>query len=322
MLTPLPAIQSYNRCFWFKRFNCFEFHRQRLGYNFMLSAVYNVDMISVIVPVYNTAAYLERVIGALEAQDFPKDGYELIFVDNGSSDGSADILQRHPEIRVLQELERGSYSARNQGVKQARGEILAFSDSDCYPAPNWLEAIDKAFRDSEVQVLLGPRVPPAASRAMRLVAEYENKKVELVCASNDPLVYFGHTNNMAVRKTAMDRFGPFIQRARGSDTIFVRAVVDALSCKAAAYCPEMVVQHAELESLTVYYSKVRTYARSRQAYRHITQVRPLSQQERLRAFWEATKQRPFVDSVQLFALLVLGSFVWWHGGLNFSSSDS
>lgn len=292
------------------------------AFTFKLPGVYNAGMISVIVPVYNTAAYLERVIGALEAQDFPKDGYELIFVDNGSCDGSADILQRHPKIRVLQEPERGSYAARNQGVKQARGEILAFSDSDCYPAPNWLEAIDKAFRDSDAQVLLGPRVPPVATRAMRLVSEYENKKVELVCASNDPLVYFGHTNNMAVRRTAMDRFGPFIQRARGSDTIFVRAVVDALSCSAVAYCPDMVVQHAELESMTVYYNKVRTYARSRRAYRHITKVRPLSQQERLRAFWAATKQRPIVDSVQLFALLVFGSVVWWYGGLNSSTSDS
>ena len=287
-----------------------------------LPGAYNADMISVIVPVYNTAAYLERVIEALKAQDFPRNGYELIFVDNGSSDGSAAILRRHPEIRAFQEPERGSYAARNRGIKHARGEVLAFSDSDCYPAPHWLGAIDAAFRDCEAQVLLGPRVPPVATRAMRLVSEYENKKVELVCASNDPLAYFGHTNNMAVRKMAMDRFGPFLQRARGSDTIFVRAVVDALSCNAVAYCPDMVVQHAELESMTVYYSKIRTYARSRKAYQHITKVRPLSQQERLRAFWEATKQRPLVDSVQLFALLVFGSIVWWYGGLNFPGNDS
>lgn len=279
-------------------------------------------MISVIVPVYNTAAYLERVIGALQAQDFPRDGYELIFVDNGSRDDSAAILRCHPEIRVFQEPERGSYAARNRGVSQASGEILAFSDSDCFPKPNWLGAIDTAFRNSEAQVLLGPRVPPDSTKFMRLVSAYENKKVELVCASNDPLVYFGHTNNMAVRRAAMERFGPFMHRARGSDTIFVRAVVDALSCSAVAYCPDMVVQHAEMESIATYYRKIATYARSRSAYRNITKVRPLSQRERLRAFWECTRQGPIIDSVQLFVLLVAGSFVWWYGSLDFSRSTS
>jgi hypothetical protein len=84
---------------------------------------------------------------------------------------------------------------------------------------------------------------------MQLISDCENQKVELVCASNDPHLYFGYTNDMAVRREAMARCGPFLVRARGSDTIFVRAVVDALSCEAVAYCPEMSVRHAELESI-------------------------------------------------------------------------
>ncbi len=272
-------------------------------------------MISVIVPVYNTAAYLDRVIAALLSQDFPRDAYELIFVDNGSSDGSLDILHRQSRIRVLQEPERGSYAARNLGIRHATGDVLAFSDSDCFPVPHWLAAVDHAFRTSEAQVLLGPRIPPGATKCLTLVSSYENKKVELVCASVDPLVYFGHTNNMAVRRQTMDRFGPFIRRARGSDTIFVRAVVDGLSCEAVAYCPEMIVQHAELESLAVYYDKIKTYSRSRNAYRHISAVRPLSQKERLQVFRETTRQHPVIDSVYLFVLLVGGSLAWWYGGL-------
>lgn len=279
-------------------------------------------MISVIVPVYNTGEYLDRMMQSLQAQDFPRDDYELIFVDNGSSDNSLEVLRRYPEIRVFREPERGAYAARNRGVREAKGDILVFSDSDCFPVPYWLGAIDKAFRNTDAQVMLGPRVPPLKSRCMRLLSEYENKKVELVCKSTDPLVYFGHTNNMAVRRTVMDRFGPFIPRARGSDTIFVRAVVDGLSCDAVAYCPDMVVQHAELESIAAYYSKIKTYARSRKAYRHITTVRPLSQQERLQVFWETTRPLPIVDSVQLFALLVAGSIAWWYGGLGVAKSDS
>lgn len=279
-------------------------------------------MISVIVPVYNTARYLERVIEALLAQDFPREEFELIFVDNGSEDNSRAILERHPQIRVFNETERGSYAARNRGVREARGDILAFTDSDCYPVASWLSEIEKGFQSSPAQVLLGPRIPPMKDNWLRLLSVYENKKAELVCLSNDSELYFGYTNNMAVRRSTMERFGPFTQRARGSDTIFVRQVVGELSCDAVAYCPGMCVQHAELESVSVYYNKVRTYGRSRKAYRHITTVRPLSQKERLNVFLEATREHGIIDKARLFTMLVGGAIAWWIGGLGVTQSNS
>lgn len=278
-------------------------------------------MLSVIVPVYNTAPYLERTLAALAKQEYPRDAYEVICVDNGSSDGSIDILRRHLEIRVLEEPERSSYAARNRGIGAARGEILAFTDSDCFPSPHWLRSIERAFDEDRVQVLLGPRVPSVENVFMRLVSNYENDKVELVCASADPQLYFGHTNNMAVRREAMARFGPFVVRERGSDTIFVRAVVDALGCDAVAYAPQMVVQHAELESVVTYYRKIATYARSRSAYRHIATVRPLSQKERLRVFWRTASRGPVAESILLLLVLAGGSIAWWKGGLGVGQSD-
>ncbi|MGE0449081.1 MAG: hypothetical protein AB7Q29_05790, partial [Vicinamibacterales bacterium] len=148
------------------------------------------------------------------------------------------------------------------------------------------------------------------------------KKVELVCASNEPTLYFGHTNNMSVRRTTMERFGPFVQRARGSDTIFVRRVVDELSCDAVAFCPDMVVQHAELDSIRAYYGKVQTYGGSRKAYGHIKTVTPLNQRQRFDAFRAAARGRHIVDALHLFGLLVGGSIAWWYGGLGVAPSDS
>jgi glycosyltransferase involved in cell wall biosynthesis len=278
-------------------------------------------MISVVIPVFNTARYLERVIAALRAQEYAREDYELIFVDNGSGDNSREVLERHSDLRVLREPERGSYAARNRGVREARGDIVAFTDSDCFPVAGWLRSIEAGFRDERRHILMGPRIPPGNDSWVRLVSEYENKKAELVCAGEDPLVYFGYTNNMAVRRTTLDRFGPFIQRERGSDTIFVRGVVEGLGCDAVAYLPDMAVRHAELESIGVYYDKVRTYGRSRKAYRHITTVRPLSAMERLRVFREATRRHPMRDSMQLFALLLGGQFAWWWGGLGVKRSD-
>lgn len=280
-------------------------------------------MISVIVPVYNTGQYLERVISALKAQDMDDSDYEMIFVDNGSTDDGLSILSRHEEIRTLQEEKRGSYAARNRGVLEARGDIIVFTDSDCFPVPGWLSAI-KAHFDAhpQVQALLGPRVPPGNHRALRLVSDYENQKAQMVYGTNDPQIYFGYTNNMAVRRSAIGSQGPFVERGRGSDTIFIRRLVDTQGCHAVAYCPGMATRHAELESIGVYYSKIMTYARSRKAYSHIETVRPLDREERLAVFRAATRHSPVVDSVVLFTLLVGGMLAWWWGGLGVGQSDA
>ena len=272
-------------------------------------------MISVIIPVFNTAPYLERVVAALLAQDFPRAQFELIFVDNGSHDGSPDILARYPEIRLLREPERGSYAARNLGLRHARGDVLAFTDSDCFPAPGWLTAIDRDFRAGSAQVLLGPRLPAAGSRAARLLAGYDNHRAEFICAAGDPAIMYGYTNNMAVRRAAMDRFGPFERRMRGADTLFLRRVVAGRSCAAVAYCPDMVVRHAELESVAGYYRKAQIYSRSHAAFRPAETVRPLSLRQRLRVFRQAAGQhRRLSDSILLLALLLGGSIAWWWGG--------
>jgi glycosyltransferase involved in cell wall biosynthesis len=272
-------------------------------------------MISVIVPVYNAARYLERVIEALRRQDYPPSAYELLLVDNGSDDESPQILERHPGIHVLSQPERGSYAARNRAIREARGDILAFTDADCYPEPGWLQAIEDAFRDEQTEVLLGPRLPGNERKSVGLVSDYENVKAEMMCDWHDPAVCYGYTNNMAVRRRTMERFGPFVHRPRGSDTIFVRRVVDALSCEALAYCREMRVQHAEMESVAMYYRKVMTYGRSPRAYRHIIASRPLTQAERLRVFMRASAHMGLAESVQLFLLLVGGAVAWWLGTL-------
>jgi glycosyltransferase involved in cell wall biosynthesis len=282
-----------------------------------------LGMISVVVPVYNTGPYLERVISALRAQDMRDDDYELIFVDNGSTDDSLATLQRHDDIRLLQEKKRGSYAARNRGVREARGDIIVFTDSDCFPVPGWLTSIQAHFdSQSQAQVAMGPRIPPRNRRSLRLVSDYENQKAVMIFRSEDPQVYYGYTNNMAVRREAMETIGPFVERGRGSDTIFIRRLVDTHGCEAVTHCDGMAVEHAELDSIRVYYSKIMIYSRSRKSYRHVETVRPLSRDERLAVFRETVRNSPVVDSVYLFLLLAGGALAWWWAGLRVSQSDA
>lgn len=96
-------------------------------------------VISVIVPVWNDEKRIGLCIEALKDQSLRSDLFEIIVVDNGSTDSTASIVARYPEIVLLHEPRPGSYAARNAGLARARGEYAAFTDSDCTPQRDWLE---------------------------------------------------------------------------------------------------------------------------------------------------------------------------------------
>ena len=108
--------------------------------------------VSVIIPVLNDAPRLRTCLDALESQTFDLP-FEVLVVNNGSSDDPASVLRAFPAARLLHEQQRSSYAARNTGVRQARGEVLAFTDSDCIPAEDWLERVSPRLYDEGIRQL-------------------------------------------------------------------------------------------------------------------------------------------------------------------------
>lgn len=108
--------------------------------------------ISIVVPAYNEEKRIARCIASLRELDFPKDEYEIIIVDNNSTDNTLQIAQTFKEVRVIQEKEKqGVGAAREAGWRVARGEIIASTDADCEPRKNWLKKIWNAFeKDKEL----------------------------------------------------------------------------------------------------------------------------------------------------------------------------
>ena len=111
---------------------------------------------SVIIPTRNRPPAIIACLDALGRQEFTADAYEVIVVD----DGSDDCLQLDPrrwadrfELRVLRQENAGPAAARQRGVAEARGAILAFTDDDCLPTPGWLATMVAAFES-----LPGPMV--------------------------------------------------------------------------------------------------------------------------------------------------------------------
>lgn len=94
--------------------------------------------VSVIVPAYNEAGRILACVAALKAQSYPEELLEIIIVDNGSTDGTFELLQKERGIVAVQEPKPGSYAARNRALELARGDVIAFTDADCSPDRNWV----------------------------------------------------------------------------------------------------------------------------------------------------------------------------------------
>lgn len=97
------------------------------------------EMVSVVIPVYNGAADLGRCLDALEGQTYPADLVEVVVVDNGSSEDIAAVVAGRPRrFRLVSEGQKGSYAARNRGIRASQGTVLALIDADCLPKADWI----------------------------------------------------------------------------------------------------------------------------------------------------------------------------------------
>ena len=216
--------------------------------------------VSVIVPFHDSAEYLPRCVEALLAQSYPA-SYEILMVDNNSTDESAEIIRQYPRVRLLQEQQQGAYVARNTGVASSRGAMLAFTDSDCVASSEWLKELVAPFSDPAVGLVQGRRIFGDDRSALSMLAAYEAEIHAHIFSGEDHGPLFGYTNNMAVRREIFDRCGPFLQTARGADSVFVDRVVRTFSHKvlryarASQYPPPRAQQRTALATQEVYLRK-------------------------------------------------------------------
>lgn len=130
---------------------------------------------SVIVPVRNGAAVLERCLSALFQQTLSRELYEVIVVDDGSSDATASVAARMG-ARVISQPPGGPSVARNRGAQVACAPVILFTDADCKPAPDWIQVMLNALKNSGVTGVKGTYRTRQTSLVARFVQrEYESK---------------------------------------------------------------------------------------------------------------------------------------------------
>lgn len=116
--------------------------------------------ISVIIPAYNEEEFIGTALDALFVQSFPRIDFEIIVVDNVSTDQTSVIAKNKGVDKVLFESTKGTNAARQRGIQEATGEIVAFLDADCVPPRDWLEKIYRALhrKDSRCVAVAGAYV--------------------------------------------------------------------------------------------------------------------------------------------------------------------
>ena len=189
--------------------------------------------VSVIVPVYNNPAGMRIVLTGLTSQTYPRDRYEVIVADNGSTDETAQVvngfIEGVPElVSMVTEADiQGSYAARNKGIGAARGEILAFIDSDCDPDTDWVTQ-GVAALEEQTAAAGGGRIAFTFKRSRPNVYEYLDSARKLNQRSYVEVYGFAATANMFVRREAFDRHGLFrSDLVSGGDYEFGRRITRA-----------------------------------------------------------------------------------------------
>src|SRR6266478_4234046 len=115
-----------------------------------------MPLFSIIVPTYNRALYIRATLDSVRAQEFTD--YEVIAVDDGSTDKTLSILRETPSVRVLQQDNKGPGAARNYGVSQASGVYIAFLDSDDLWFPWTLSMFAKAIEQYHNPALIAAKL--------------------------------------------------------------------------------------------------------------------------------------------------------------------
>jgi glycosyltransferase involved in cell wall biosynthesis len=213
--------------------------------------------VSVVIPIYN----------CLLSQTYPKDKVEYLLVDNNSSDRTLNILNKTAEtcpitIRPLTENNiQSSYAARNTGIKAAVGEIIAFTDADCRPQPQWLNTLIQPFINPEVVIVAGEIL---ALPGTSLLEQYADKQETL--SQKHTLAHkfypYGQTANLAIRRHIFNTSGlfrPYLTTGGDADICWriLKANLGKLEFE-----PNAIVQHRHRITIKELASQWRRYGRS------------------------------------------------------------
>jgi GT2 family glycosyltransferase len=240
--TPKPALSEVRRAF--------------EGAPFPLEQAW--PRVSVVVCVYDGEETLDDCLTGLERLAYPD--VELLVVDDGSTDRSAEIAARHA-CRLVRTENRGLSCARNTGLAEATGEIVAYIDADARPDPHWLHYLVETLRDGAFVGAGGPNLPcPGDGEFAACVGRSPGGPTHVLLSDHEAEHIPGC--NMAFRKGALEAIGGFDPQFRvAGDDVDVCWRLQERGWKL-GFAPSAVVWHHQRRSLRAYWRQQRGYGRA------------------------------------------------------------
>jgi glycosyltransferase involved in cell wall biosynthesis len=222
-------------------------------------ALPNTPMVSVVICAYNAERTMLPCLESLRKLDYPN--FEVIIVDDGSRDRTAEISLDFPEFRLIRQPNKGLSVARNVGLHAARGDLIAYTDSDCVVDPHWLTLMVRTLSEKNFDGCGGPNYAP-----------HEDGWIEACCAASpgapchvltaDDVAEHLAGCNMVFTKAALLKVGGFDPQftSAGDDVDVCWRILD--SGMRLGYCPAAFVWHFRRNTIKAYYGQQRGYGRA------------------------------------------------------------
>jgi glycosyltransferase involved in cell wall biosynthesis len=215
--------------------------------------------VSIVVCAYNAGSTLHECLDALDELDYPD--YEVILVDDGSTDATPQIAAAFPQFRCIRQSNHGLSHARNVGWRASTGEIVAYTDADCVVDRDWMRCLMEAMLDQDVSAIGGPNITPIT----------DGWSAHCVAASpgNPSHVMFDDRHaehipgcNMAFRRDVLESLGGFDHqyRAAGDDVDLCWRLLD--QGDTIGYAPGAFVWHHRRQNVRAYLKQQIGYGRA------------------------------------------------------------
>jgi glycosyltransferase involved in cell wall biosynthesis len=217
---------------------------------------------SVVIPVYDGEETLAACLHGLREQSFPQGEYEVIVVNDGSSDNSAAVAAQFG-VRLLEQDNQGAPAARNLGLAHAHGDWVAFTDADCIPSRSWLASLVAAAEGVSGGTALG-----AAGRTVGYNSTHEAARFVDLMGGLDAARHLSHpsfpfapSGNMMYRRSILERIGGFDSRYCAYDACDLHARARRVQDGPFPYVAHAVVLHRHRGSWPAYWKQQRNYGR-------------------------------------------------------------
>jgi glycosyltransferase involved in cell wall biosynthesis len=277
---------------------------------------------SIIIPTYERPRQLATCLKSLTRLEYPSDLFEVIVVDDGNKAPLDRIVApfcNRIKLILIRQLNSGPAAARNTGAVRANGKFLAFTDDDCRPSPNWLQALSVRFANEPESIIGGRTLNTLLNNLYSTMSQVITDAVYDYYNNDSDQEHFFTTNNLSL---PADRF----RAVGGFDTTFpLAAGEDREFCDRwlqhgypMIYAPEVVINHAHVLSFRSFLKQRLNYGRG--AF--------LFQQARVQRDWGRVKvdpkfyfhlfRYPFLQRgcrrVLLFETLLVASYMAYTAG--------